>query len=709
MAAAQQLPNSMAFSSFGADNTTQGAPAGGFARAILESVRYRTLDRRQSYYDATQHNGKRYDFDGRIISTSEASGMSSTQPLLSQEKASWYVPLRMRRPNAPYRLARVIVNAFTNMIFGEQRFPTIRVDGDDVRQDFVQAIVRASSLPVRAIQARNLGGSVGSSAMSWRFADGKPLVEVHNGKNVIVHEWADRVQLIPAFASEVYLFPKDEWDPQKKIFARNWYWYRRDWSTEEDLLFKPVIFKQGTEPNWQVDDSGSSKHKDGICHLEWIQNLPCDDIDGLPDYDSLYDKFDSIDILYSTITRGATLNLDPTLKLKMDLDYVQRMGVKKGSDNALVTGKDGDANYMELSGTSIDAGIRLFDSMRRSALEVAQCIVPDPSEVAAQGVSSVALKAMYAPMLGKCAVLREQYGTSMSRMLDNMVKVAAKRTGQPVTIKDDEGNEVEAAFEVKLPPKVMTVPVLDAEGNPTDETRKKVTDRTPGVVGEVDLQWGAYFLPTPADQAQTVAALSQATGGKAFLSKQSAAEITAGVYNLSPTEEWQRVQDHHAEEEAKALSMFGDQTGDMGGQVTHTTELPNGATVRKTGTIGGAPPMGEEEAPAPGPTHPGDGISLSPTDTAAVVTVNEARASIGLPPCADGELTIAEFKAKRAQTIAQAANADAGKVGEPPKADTPKPSPFGGGKPPFGKGGKPFGGGPKLPAHLTDEVGDEDE
>ncbi len=55
-------------------------------------------------------------------------------------------------------------------------------------------------------------------------------------------------------------------------------------------------------------------------------------------------------------------------------------------------------------------------------------------------------------------------------------------------------------------------------------------------------------------------------------------------------------------------------------------------------------------------------LTLAPTDIATVVTVDEARASQGLPPStgADGALTITEYKAKNAATVAEAASATSG-------------------------------------------------
>ena len=84
------------------------------------------------------------------------------------------------------------------------------------------------------------------------------------------------------------------------------------------------------------------------------------------------------------VTQGAKLNLDPTLILKVD-KATRIHGIAKGSDNAIVLDPDGDAHYMELGGTSINAGMELFKQQRGAALEVTQCVIPDPNTVAAAG------------------------------------------------------------------------------------------------------------------------------------------------------------------------------------------------------------------------------------------------------------------------------------------------------------------------------------
>lgn len=79
-------------------------------------------------------------------------------------------------------------------------------------------------------------------------------------------------------------------------------------------------------------------------------------------------------------------------------------------------------------------------------------------------------------------------------------------------------------------------------------------------------------------------------------------------------------------------------------------------------------------------------LELAPTDLAIVVTVNEARASAGLGPLTRqgvpdpaGALTVAEYKARNAETLATAAAAEEGAA--PPPEAPPPAGPIGGAPP----------------------------
>lgn len=576
MAGAVFYPPTFAVSSFGANNTTQGPYS---AKTFLESERYRDLDRRQAYADCTHNDHKKYDFNGRIVRP----GPPTSQPLLSSAnlQVPYYVPLEQRRPSSPYRLAKMIRDAFTGLIFGDDRFPKIKVAGDEDTQDWDTALAEECSLATKMILARNIGGSVGTVGLSWFLKDGRPRVEVHNGKNLYVQEWKDRAELIPAYITETYRYFKDEKDPSNR-YVRNWYWHRRDWTEDGSIAYVDPLFKPGKEPLWEVDKKNSYPHEYGECLFVWIQNTPEDEEDGLPDYHGLYESCDVLDILNSILARGTILNLDPTLKLKVDQDMVKYLGIKKGSDNALVVGKDGDAEYMELSGQSVEAGKSLFEMKRRSALEAAQCVIPDPDKVAAAGISAVAIKAMYRPMLGQASLVRSQYTRGMRLLLEQMNRVSQATHGKVVKVAAEDGTESEERQVIELPPRYEDEPVLDEEDNPTGERTQKKIERKPGNGERVSFDWPPWFPPTPDDRSKESATLQVATGGKAFLSKETAVEEMATLFGREAHEELRRMAGDAKKDKEEKSQMFQG----VGGEVDDETKLPFGAKPKK-------PPFGK--------------------------------------------------------------------------------------------------------------------
>jgi len=229
--------------------------------------------------------------------------------------------------------------------------------------------------------------------------------------------------------------------------------------------------------------------------------------------------------------------------------------VQKGSDNALRTGKDGDAKYLELSGSSIAAGINLVGTNKAQILEVTECVSPDPNVIAAAGTSSVALKMVYAPMLGKCSVLRYQYGRAIVRILTDITDYARQYLPDPraatdaeryvhAPVVDDEGNVVEEEpieFTIDLPPRVESTPEIGTDGTSTGRTTQTTYDRHPGG-GRVWLEWGPYFQSTADDDQKEAGALSTAAGGKQVMSQQTAVELHANAHDRDGQEEWSRIQ-----------------------------------------------------------------------------------------------------------------------------------------------------------------------
>jgi predicted double-glycine peptidase len=546
------------------------------ARTLISSDRYQLLARRESYGECCQHQHKLVDFDGNL----RQPGSPTSYPTFASSPAPWFAPLAQRYPRAQYPLAKLINSAFSALLFGEERTPSFSFPGDDDATDYANALASASELWTKFHQARNWGGNCGTVGMSWCYHAGKPRVEVHRAKHLFAHEWADRQELIPKAVSEVYVYPWQDWDDRKNKFVRNWYWYHRYWDETQDVLFEPVPVRDDSgrvvEPVWTPAER--VVHNDGEAHFAWIQNIPSDDIDGLPDYEGQTDDFDDLDVVYSVLTRGTTLNLDPTLVLKMDPAILaMSRSISKGSDNALKVGSDGDAKYLELAGTSVTAGLALFEAKKRAILEVAQCILADPNEVAAAGVSSVALKLIYAPMLSAGNVLRATYGKAAKRLVLAMMRVARTREDEEVVV---------------LPPRVINEP-----DPTTGEKTEKLQDRNPGTSEDIDAKWPPYFQTTPDDRQKDMTTLSAATGNKQVLSVRTANEEAAKALGKDPDDEWKRLQSEQQADHETAANAFAD--ADAGGRTTELTKpLPGDGELKISST-------GEDDKPEPPKMLPG--------------------------------------------------------------------------------------------------------
>lgn len=520
------------------------------------------LDWRQTYYDCTQHDWKRYDFDGRPLAPGPRYGQPATTVV---EKMPWAVPLSVRRPSVYYRMSKVIVDAFTNLLFGEGRFPEITYVGDSKSEDFARALVQAQRLGVKIVQARTIGGACGSVALSWRFdAAGRPRCEVHNPKNIWIESWEDRAELIPRVAIESYLFVLPVMGSNGRVENAT-FWWRRDWTPEGDIVYQPVPYVPKQEPVWTVDTARTNMHGDGVCRLQWIQNLPSEEVDGIGDCEGLYEACDMIDLLSSVVAGGAIKNLDPTLVLNRNHAMAAGLaklnqgagGVKKGSDNALDLAIGESATYLEMGGQSIAAGISLLTHLRGTTLETAQCVIPDPATIAAQGISSLSIKAIYQLMLGKSGIHRGQYGAGIERMIDQQVNAARRAMRSRVVVTLEDGSEEQRIQTVTLPPLVVEEPILDEFGVDTGEVSISFEARFPGdVQSAADLRWPEYFPPTPADRAAEVTTLGAATGGRQILSARTATERIAVVFGVNPADELKRIEEEQSKKTDNENDMF---------------------------------------------------------------------------------------------------------------------------------------------------------
>lgn len=428
----------------------QGAPYGGLTARQLE------LNRLWTFYRCTNYDSRKTAWDGSAVLDhleTETIVTSGFTPPGFYEASGSQLPLRFRRPVAPFYLAKAVVSRFNGLLFGDKKHPNTVVSDDPQTDDWITGFCEATRLWSRMTLARTYGGAMGSVAVGFVFKDGQPRVQVHDPR------WCrpifeDREELILRRFEKRYQYRDTIVDPHTGEHREMWFWYRRVIDKVRDVVWPrvPAEHEEG-EPRWHEYPSLTSVHNFGFVPVVWIQNNEVqDDVDGDPDCHGAFDIIETIDALMSQANRGTLANCDPTLHIATD-DEVPA-GLRKGSDNAIQTSVGGQVSYLEINGTGPKAALEQAEMLETRALRLCRCVLEDNFGGPARTEKEVDQN--YANMLEQAGLLREQYGERGVKRLLEMVLKAARMLAQPMAI--DEGNGVTRIVTrvVQLPPNKKT-------------------------------------------------------------------------------------------------------------------------------------------------------------------------------------------------------------------------------------------------------------
>ena len=512
---------------------------------IGETNRFRQLDRYDAHYQMRQYQHLQFDWNGltadqmETVSPAVQVPAGFTQPALS-------LLARQKRPTAPFHLARAIVDRFTGLLFSETRKPNVEVEGDPDTDDFLHACMEQMRFWARWREARALGGSSGSVLVTVHLKRGQFVMQSHPSKHVQML-WKDRRSLEPRGALVMYSYPKEEFerDPrtgelQPRIVN---YLYRRIITEADDTVYKETAVKPNEKLTWEVE--ATARHGLGRFPGAWIQNLPdSESEDGVPDCAGIWQTCDTIDRLTSQANKSILLNMDPTLKLKIDPKEVA-MGygtaVQTGSDTVLRVGT-GDAGYIEITGAGVTQGRELKSELVQDALTVARCVMVEPEKIAGAAQSAKAIEYIYAPMLEKADDLRSQYGDCGVIPILKVVEDLAR-------LHHDQ--------EVDLPDGTKGVEKIDLPPKPNGGGERKL-----GTGGWIRLAWGPYFAPTEQDNQIAVNTVVAAVAGE-VLDAETGARRVAQIFGVKdPDEMLKRIA---TAKEASMNAMGGNAYGEMSG------------------------------------------------------------------------------------------------------------------------------------------------
>lgn len=460
------------------------AIGGGAGPTMKLSERQQALDILYRYYRCSNYEGRKTDWDGRPamdkIETDFVATSGSIPAGFYDAGQTSEVPLRFRKPSAPFYMARVIVRRFTSLLFSQKRHPKINCD-DPRTEDWLNGFAEQTRLWAQMQMARNYGGAMGSVCIGAKIVDSKPFVEVHDPR--WCHpEFSDRDELTVSRLEKRYQFSEEILDPYTGERVEVWFWYRRVIDEKSDTVWPRVAVQTADEPDWEAEEFQRVDHGFGFAPVVWIQNMPVQDaVDGDPDCLGIFDTVEQIDRLWSQAARGTVANCDPTLKIASDAEFSQ---IRKGSGNALQVERGADIGYLEMTGGGIESAMTIAEKLEDRACMIARVELKTNFDGPARTEEEV--EKNYSNMVEQADEFREQYGErGVKKLLEMVLRIARSsertwidRTGEVPTL---------TRSSIKLPKKRVQ-----------DEMTGAVmwVSREIGSGEQIELSWPQYFVPS---------------------------------------------------------------------------------------------------------------------------------------------------------------------------------------------------------------------
>jgi hypothetical protein len=557
------------------------ATSGGSPQRALFTDRQRRLDRLWRDFDATTYDGCAVDWDGRrniSLDDAEYAAATAVIPPGFVDPALKVLPLRFRKPRAPYYLVRMVVQRFTGLLFSETRHPQASLVGDEDSQEWLNAAITEGRFWQAMEQARDKGGAQGSVAVGYSFVDGKPVFEVHDARYcepVFARRNSPELRALDIR----YTYEADVRDPVSGRRKRRVFWYRRLIDEKRDSVWDrvpdPASRDPDAEPDWNAYQAESVEHGQGCCPVFWFANLPNgDEVDGRADCHGAYDDVRAIDHLTSRALTATDKNCAPTAWISSDEDIES---VDLDEDQLLPLDSTGKVGLLEMNGKGIEMAWQAAEKLERRFLQRVRCVL-DQSRSATERTATE-VDRDYSAMWEQAGRLRGQYAPGIVALLNAMMD-GARRLQNARSINPDTKRRVVTLF--RLPPRVVK--------DPTTGKVKELVPQRLGKGGWLSLQWPPFTEPTVQDANMGTTAAGNAVANN-FLDDEGAIRYVAPFFRVTDPEALvARMRQIVAEKQAQ-------EQGGLMGKPPGEDNIPMDDVMDEPPGEGGEEPAGEGEPP----------------------------------------------------------------------------------------------------------------
>lgn len=433
-------------------------------------------------------------------------------------------PLWERAPCIVYPIVKAAIDSNSDLLLGEGRFPTARVDGlsGQEAEDFEKAVAKVtqqSRLRVAAREVFAAGQGCGSACAVFGVRGGRLFIDT------LLARWCEpKLDLEGAVISvEVrypYLAIERTQDGERWVCKI----YRRMIDAVQDITYKPATAKpDGTEPSWTKDIVVT--HSLGFCPVVWFPHLKgctaVNDFDGRAIHEHLTDEIRAHDFALSQRHRAALYAGDPQwTEIGVEPGYNPTGAGRKAEVPASLFGRPGEASHAAYVS---EAASPISRARKKSPGSVWQYSGKNPEvKVELHTLPGDALKALDDHARDLRAKIAEALGVVFLDLeaLPNESRLSGRALESAKSRQLDRVNYYRSDFGDKflLPAFGMLLRIALETGLQVSglDVVKKVASSTPSWswhAPPIDLVWGDYFRPSGEEEELLIRAAVQAKNG----------------------------------------------------------------------------------------------------------------------------------------------------------------------------------------------------
>jgi len=310
------------------------------------------------------------------------------------DEAENHAPIRKRKPKIIYPFAQLLGERVGSKLLGMSTFPKMDITEDQDTKDLLDLVVKTSyqkSLLLRAIETFVTHNAV---FVRFKIVKGTIKYEYINPK-YCYPEFDDADELQKMVIKHVYEDIEDLDDQGKPVKK----WYKLELGMMTDTLYDSPEFISGQAPAFQPIKS--NQHQLGFVQGEWIRNgynrfNP--DGDGKTIVEKCFDFMDSLNYNISQSDKAVLYGQDPQLIVKgMDEDELDHL--IKSSSKGWNLGREGDAGFIEVSGSGVQTAKEHKMDIRKDIQDIARVIMLDPEKIVGSAQSGKAMEILHGPLV----------------------------------------------------------------------------------------------------------------------------------------------------------------------------------------------------------------------------------------------------------------------------------------------------------------------